>query len=200
MIIHHRETASSEAGTVNDTKRDDFSRCVKAVGTRQDVEAFEALFRFFGPRIRAFMIKRGSDRQSAEELMQETMMTIWKRADQFDPIRGNVSSWIFTIARNAHIDAYRKTGRPQFDPHDPAFVPDEDLPADQKIEADDDALRLRKAMAKLPAEQIELLELSFFEDISHSSIAEKLNLPLGTVKSRIRLAFSRLRDALGEKS
>ena len=144
------------------------------------------------------MMKRDGDRQLAEELMQETMMMIWNKASLFDPVRGSASSWIFTIARNVRIDAHRKSRRPEFDPNDPAFIPEEMDHADKTVENDQDADRLREALVKLPVDQAELLRLSFYEEISHSSIAERLNLPLGTVKSRIRLAFSRLRDMLGE--
>lgn len=184
--------------TVKEPDKDELSACLLAVGARKDIESFETLFRFFGPKIRAFMLKRGGNRQQAEELMQETMMMIWNKAEQFDPARGTVSSWIYTIARNVRIDAFRRTNRPQFDPNDPAFIPEPPPAADAVVEADEAAERLRGAMSKLPPEQADLLRLSFYEEIPHSAIAEKLNLPLGTVKSRIRLAFSRLRDMLGE--
>ncbi len=177
---------------------EDLTKCLLEVGSARSVAAFETLFTHYGPRIRAFMIKRGADKQLAEELMQETMMQIWNKAALFDPARGSVSSWMFTVARNVRIDAYRKSRRPEFDPNDPAFVPEDVQPADRQLETRDNASRLRSALLKLPPEQSKLLELSFFEEISHSSIAERMNLPLGTVKSRIRLAFSRLRDALGE--
>ena len=184
--------------TVKEPDKDELSACLLAVGARRDVQAFEVLFRHFGPKIRAFMLKRGGNRQQAEELMQETMMMIWNKAALFDPARGSVSSWIFTVARNVRIDAFRKTNRPEFDPNDPAFVPEPEPAADSVVEADQEAERLRGAIVKLPKEQADLLRLSFYEEISHSAIAERMNLPLGTVKSRIRLAFSRLREILGD--
>lgn len=184
--------------TVKEPDKEELSACLLAVGARKDIQAFEVLFRHFGPKIRAFMLKRGGNRQQAEELMQETMMMIWNKAALFDPTRGSVSSWIFTVARNVRIDAFRKTNRPEFDPNDPAFVPDPEPSADHVVEADQEAERLRGAMVKLPPEQADLLRMSFYEEISHSAIAERMNLPLGTVKSRIRLAFSRLREILGD--
>lgn len=184
--------------TVKEPDKEELSACLLAVGARRDIQAFEVLFRHFGPKIRAFMLKRGGNRQQAEELMQETMMMIWNKATLFDPARGSVSSWIFTVARNVRIDAFRKTNRPEFDPNDPAFVPDPEPAADDVYEAGQEAERLRGALVKLPPEQADLLRLSFYEEISHSAIAERMNLPLGTVKSRIRLAFSRLRDILGD--
>ncbi|MFS2324198.1 sigma-70 family RNA polymerase sigma factor [Brucella sp. H1_1004] len=167
-----------------------------AVSSRRDVDAFEVIFKHFAPRIKAYMAKLSADTQTAEELMQETMITVWNKADQFDFSKGALSTWIFTIARNQRIDAVRRERRPEFDPTDPAFVPDEEQPADMKLSKQQSASQLRAAMAALPTEQCALLELAYFEESSHSAIAKKLNLPLGTVKSRLRLAFSKLRAAL----
>ncbi|WP_375450678.1 sigma-70 family RNA polymerase sigma factor [uncultured Devosia sp.] len=166
------------------------------VGQSQDVDAFEALFRYFAPRIKAYM-SRGGGSASAEELMQETMVAVWKKAALYDPARGAASTWIFSIARNQRIDAFRRERRPDFDRNDPAFVPDADPAADSLIEAFEDAGRLRVALAALPGDQAEVLKLAFFEDQSQSAIATALNVPLGTVKSRMRLAFVKLRAAIG---
>lgn len=169
-----------------------------AVANARDVAAFEDLFRYYGPRVRSYMARLARDRQLAEELMQETMMAVWHKSAQYSPEKGNVSTWIFTIARNLRIDAYRKANRPSFDPEDPAFVPDGIASADAALEEREDAERLHEAMTDLPPEQVELLKLSFFDEASHGKIAETLGIPLGTVKSRIRLAFSKLRSALEE--
>ena len=171
-----------------------------AVATSRDVAAFEELFRYYGPRVRAYMAKLSRDGQLAEELMQETMVAVWNKAAQYSPDKGNVSTWIFTIARNQRIDHWRKANRPDFDPNDPAFVPAEIKPADAAFDMNEDADRLHRAMETLPPEQLELLRLSFFEEASHGTISEKLGLPLGTVKSRIRLAFAKLRTALEDRS
>lgn len=167
-----------------------------AVGARRDLEAFETLFRHFAPRVKAYMARMGGDGQLAEELMQETMIAVWNKADRFDPAKGAVSTWIFTIARNLRIDGFRREKRPDFDPDDPAFVPDDVAPADAELDARQASEQLHQAIAALPVEQAALLKLSFFEDQSHSAIATRLNLPLGTVKSRMRLAFDKLRAAL----
>jgi len=124
------------------------------------------------------------------------MIAVWNKADKFDPSRGTVSTWIFTIARNLRIDAFRRENRPDFDPNDPAFVPDDIAPADAELDARGEAEQLHHAIAALPEEQAALLKLSFFEDQSHSAIAARLNIPLGTVKSRLRLAFDKLRATL----
>jgi RNA polymerase sigma factor (sigma-70 family) len=170
---------------------------LRAVGARRDIDAYETLFRHFAPRVKAYMARMAGDSQQAEELMQETMIAVWNKADRFDPSRGAVSTWIFTIARNLRIDAFRRENRPDFDPNDPAFVPDDVAPADAELEARQASERLHQAIAALPEEQAALLKFSFFEDHTHSAIATRLNLPLGTVKSRMRLAFDKLRVALG---
>lgn len=167
-----------------------------AVSSRRDVDAFEVIFKHFAPRVKAYMAKLSADTQTAEELMQETMIAVWNKADQFDVAKGALSTWIFTIARNQRIDAVRRARRPEFDPTDPAFVPDEEQLADLSIAERQSASQLRAAMADLPKEQSVLLELAYFEERTHRAIAKKLNLPLGTVKSRLRLAFNKLRAAL----
>ncbi len=175
-----------------------FADLLARVGQARDVDAFETIFRHYGPRIRSFMAMKTRDAQMAEELMQETMMAVWNKATQFDPARGNASAWIFTIARNLRIDAFRRK-RPVFDENDPAFVKDDVAPADIELEGRQDADLLRKAMETLPAEQLDVLKRAFFDEASHSAIAEDLGLPLGTVKSRIRLAFDKLRTTLEGK-
>ncbi len=167
-----------------------------AVSSRRDVDAFEVIFKHFAPRVKTYMAKLSADTQTAEELMQETMIAVWNKADQFDVAKGALSTWIFTIARNQRIDAVRRARRPEFDPTDPAFVPDAEQSADLRIAERQSARQLRAAMADLPKEQSTLLELAYFEESTHSAIAKKLNLPLGTVKSRLRLAFNKLRAAL----
>jgi RNA polymerase sigma-70 factor (ECF subfamily) len=134
----------------------------------------------------------------AEELTQETMMKVWHRAELYDPSRAQASTWIFTIARNGMIDAMRRRARAEFDVTDPAFVPDQIEAADAGIERRQDAQRLQQAMMTLKDPYVEVLRMSFFDGLTHPLIAQKLNLPLGTVKSRIRLACEKLRMALQE--
>lgn len=176
----------------------DLGALLCAVGSQRDLVAYETLFRHFAPRVKAYMARKGGNGQLAEELMQETMIAVWNKADRFDPSKGAVSTWIFTIARNLRIDAYRREKRPDFDPNDPAFVPDEPPSADAELDATQASEQLHLAIATLPDEQAALLKLSYFEDQSHSAIASSLNLPLGTVKSRLRLAFDKLRAALAQ--
>lgn len=169
---------------------------IARIGRDRDSAAFERLFRHYAPRVRAYMTGLTRDRALAEELTQETMAAVWNKAHLFDPERGNAATWIFTIARNQRIDAFRRGRRPVFDPADPAFVPELEPPAETGIGSRQEAEQLRRALDALPSEQSTLLRLSYFEDRSQSTIAADLGIPLGTVKSRMRLAFARLRSAL----
>ncbi|WNK01119.1 sigma-70 family RNA polymerase sigma factor [Thalassospiraceae bacterium LMO-JJ14] len=168
---------------------------VAASGDRQ---AFAVLFAHFAPRVKSYMLKLGTNDSLADELAQETLLMVWRKAGQFDRAKASPSTWIFTIARNLRIDAFRKISRPELDPNDPALVPDHEEPQDDRVVRLQQAQKVRDAMALLNEEQSEVVRLSFFEDMSHSAIAERLGLPLGTVKSRLRLAFSKIRDAVGE--
>lgn len=167
------------------------------VGEARDRAAFEMLFRHFAPRIKAYLLRLGAGAAAAEDLAQEAMLAIWRKAAMFDPAKASAATWIFTIARNLRIDALRRERRPEFDPNDPAFVPEAEPAADAgMVRADEDA-RLREAMTLLSPEQAKVVELSFFADKPHSIIAKELGLPLGTVKSRLRLAMTHIRTALG---
>lgn len=169
---------------------------LNAIATRRDRAAFGALVDHFAPRLRAFLRRGGASEAEIDDIVQEAMLKVWRRAEQFDAKRGAASTWIFTIARNERINLLRREIRPELDPNDPALVPAPEKPADEAFGAAQDAVQLHAALKTLPAEQADVLHLAFFEELSHSSIAERLDLPLGTIKSRIRLAVGRLRDAL----
>ncbi len=169
---------------------------ILAVARDRDRVAFGALFGHFAPRLKAYLMRLGADSATAEELVQEVMVMVWRRAETFDPGQANASTWIYTIARNKRIDSLRRQRRPEIDPDDPALVPDEPVAADRTVELAQQGARLRAALAQLPPEQADLLRLAYFEDLPHSAIAAKRNLPLGTVKSRLRLAMDRLRRLL----
>lgn len=173
---------------------------VEAVAVRRDREAFSRLFRHFAPRLKGFGLRRGTDAASSEELAQETMLTVWRKADTFDPSRATVSTWIFTIVRNKRIDLFRREGHPEADLAEAAEKADEGPAADDEFDRVRSGEALREALRILPAEQLDVLKKAFFEDKSHSVISAELGLPLGTVKSRIRLALARLRGALPEDS
>jgi RNA polymerase sigma factor (sigma-70 family) len=167
-----------------------------AVAERRDRAAFAQLYGHFAPRLKAYLMRQGADEGSAEDIIQDTMLTVWHRAASFDPAKAGVATWIYTIARNKRIDRLRRERYPEAELDDPALVPDAPAAADVVLAASQAEARLRRAIGTLPAEQAELLQLAFFQDKSHSAIAEERGLPLGTVKSRIRLALQRLRHDL----
>jgi RNA polymerase sigma factor (sigma-70 family) len=167
-----------------------------AIARDRDRTAFGLLFGRMAPRLKAYLLRSGVGAAQADELVQEVMLMVWRRAGTFDPARAVASTWIFTIARNKRIDAIRHDRRPEFDPEDPALVPAQAPAADRSIETAEDSARLRDAIGKLPVEQAELLRLAYFEDQPHTMIAQQRGLPLGTVKSRLRLAMERLRREL----
>ena len=171
---------------------------IVSIAERADRQAFKALFVAMAPRIKAFLVRRMVD--SPDELTQEVMLAVWRKAALFDPSRGTGEAWIFGIARNACIDAARRRrGAPLVD-LDPMTDSGEPVRADQELEAAQDSRRVLAAMNGLSQEQLEVVRLSFFDDEPHTAIAARLNLPLGTVKSRLRLAMKRLRDLLEDQA
>ena len=180
---------------LDDLKSHSWEELMLMVSTSQDRSAFKQLFNHFAPRIKSFLMKAGADPTMAEECSQEAMATVWNKAKLFDPARASASTWIFTIARNKRIDAIRKIRRPE---------PDELTWPDGMEDAQEDALELKQqseiladAIQNLPEKQRQLVEKAFFKELSHSEIALETGLPLGTIKSRIRLALERLRHAMG---
>lgn len=178
---------------------EDLCRLVNAVAVQRDRGAFAELFRHFAPRLKGFALKQGADAAAAEELAQETMLAVWRKADTFDAGRATVSTWMFTILRNKRIDLFRRENRPESDLVEAADAPSDSNGPDKTFQAAESGDALRQALMELPEEQRNILQKAFFEDKSHSAIANELRLPLGTVKSRIRLALARLRAALPEE-
>lgn len=172
---------------------------ISAVALNRDKSAFAALFQHFAPRVKSFMRRSGLEDSAAEELAQECLLRVWHKADKFDAAAGNASAWIFTIARNLRIDALRRArgdathGASDIEDeflHDEAPLPDAALA--QVLTGE----RVRRALASLPADQQRVIELSFYQEEAHGRIAELLGIPLGTVKSRLRLAAAKLRSVL----
>ncbi|WP_227363630.1 sigma-70 family RNA polymerase sigma factor [Sedimentitalea arenosa] len=167
---------------------------VLRVRDHQDQAAFADLFRHFAPRIKAFLMKSGADAAMAEECAQDVMATLWRKAHLFDPTRASVATWIFTIARNRRIDALRKQRRPE--PEDLTWGPEAEPDQEDILTLQQESEQLKVAIKELPDAQRELIERAYFGDLSHSEIAAQTGLPLGTIKSRIRLALDRLRHAM----
>lgn len=179
---------------------DEINAWMLAVAEAGDRPAFAALFRHFAPRIKGFLIRSGSDEALAEELAQEAMVLLWRRAPSFDPARAQASTWLYTIARNLRIDYHRRqanSAAPRLDDWDPEQQPaDAHLAPDELLQAAQRERGVRQALAALPPDQAQLLELSFFREHPHARIAQELGIPLGTVKSRIRRALAELRHSL----
>lgn len=171
---------------------------LKRVGLTKDRDAFASLFAVFAPRVKAYMMKVGSDPASSEEITQETFIRVWRKAGQFDPQKASAVTWIFTIARNLRIDRLRKENRPAFDPEDPIFKPESSQTPLENIEQSAIVERVKLSISDLPEDQREVVRLSYIEGLSHQEIADAIGLPLGTVKSRLRLSFVKLRHALGD--
>lgn len=176
----------------------DWSDLVFRVRDHQDKAAFAALFRHFAPRVKAFLMKSGASEALAEECAQDVMATLWQKAGQFDAERASVATWVFTIARNRRIDALRKSRRPE--PEDLPWGPEPEPDQAEVYEVQQETQRLGAALSQLPVKQRALIERAYFGDLSHSEIAAETGLPLGTIKSRIRLALERLRHQLDVKA
>jgi RNA polymerase sigma-70 factor (ECF subfamily) len=166
------------------------------VAADRDRAAFAALFAHFAPRVKAYLLRLGAPPALAEDLAQETLLNLWRKAHLFDPAKASAATWLFTIARNLRIDAIRRERRPELDPED--FLPEAAPAADAGLAMANDEARLRAALKGLSADQVQVIELSFFADKPHSEIAAQLDIPLGTVKSRLRLAMARLKRMMGE--
>jgi RNA polymerase sigma-70 factor (ECF subfamily) len=174
-------------------------RLIARVASKQDRGAFAELFQHYAPRVKAMMMRRGANSDRAEDLAQETLLRLWRKAAQFDPDRASASAWVFAIARNVSVDLARRDGRAaawlleqeETEEHDP------DQPEQHLIMVEREEI-VRSTIAMLPSDQLRVIRMSFFDGLAHAEISEVLGIPLGTVKSRIRLALQRLRDGLGD--
>jgi RNA polymerase sigma-70 factor, ECF subfamily len=166
------------------------------IAATKDRQAFAELFDHFAPRVKSFMMRKGASAEQAEDLVQETMIAVWSKAALYAPDRGSVATWIFTIARNLRIDRLRREKSNQFTDLDDYDAPSDDPAQDEALRRVQEDSAVAKALAQIPAEQRELLILSYVEDMPQSEIAARLQIPLGTVKSRMRLAYRRLKKLL----
>jgi RNA polymerase sigma-70 factor (ECF subfamily) len=177
---------------------EELNELAKAVAAVGDRSAFAALFKHFAPRVKSYLVRLGSPEAAAEELAQETMVSVWRKAASFDADRAQVSTWIFTIARNLRIDHHRRQGGLAVfdDEHEQEDLPDTAPSPHERLSSRERESGVRAALAQLPPEQAHILRLSFYEEQPHASIARELSIPLGTVKSRVRLAVNHLRRLL----
>jgi len=166
-----------------------------AIGKTRDQNAFQDFYDHFSGRIKSFLIGKGMDEPIAEELAQEIMLTVWRRAESYNPEKAAASTWLFTIARNRRIDYLRGNSRVEVELDDEMLEVDStELTQEEQVNLDQQSRILEQSMNKLPQEQRQVLHLSYFRGQSHGAIADWLDLPIGTVKSRIRLAMQSIRS------
>ena len=166
------------------------------VAQNGDAEAFRKLFQAYAPRVKAYMMRQGADANVAEDLAQETLLMVWRKAQLYSDEKGSATTWIFTIARNLRIDKLRREVAWQPMPEGADEEPSDDIAPDEEVSERERRDKVRAVIKLLPEDQTQVVTLSYIEGLSHSEIAEKLGLPLGTVKSRMRLAYAKIREAV----
>lgn len=170
------------------------TRQMLAIRDQRSKEAFGTLFDHFAPRLKGFFMRSGCPSGVAEEIVQDVMLTVWRKAEQFDPHRAQVSAWIYQIARNRHIDFLRKSSRPL--PEETESEVQTQPDSEQILALQQEADQLKDALQRLNADQREVIERAYLGELSHQEISASTGLPLGTIKSRIRLGLERLRHEL----
>ncbi|MDA9659313.1 sigma-70 family RNA polymerase sigma factor [Alphaproteobacteria bacterium] len=173
-----------------------FIGALAKVAESQDIGSFKQIFDYFSPRLKSFLMRSGAEEAIAEEIIQETMTIIWTKADYYDPKMASPSTWIYTIARNKKIDILRKSRKAILEDIDTAILPPVESKADENIEHEQKFEMIAQYLDDLPEDQLNLLKMNFFEEKSHGEISEITKIPLGTVKSRIRLALEKIRGKL----
>lgn len=176
----------------------DFAALIGLIATNRDRAAFIEVYEYFAPRVKSFLLGQGVVPAAADDILQEVMLAVWNKAGLFNPDKAAPSTWIFAIARNKRIDRIRRETKPELDPEEPSLQPAAPDAADDDLMHGQRRTAVAAALAELPEDQRIVIQLSFMKGLSHGEIAAQLGLPLGTVKSRIRLAFGRLRNELGE--
>ena len=187
------KTRNIKADSFSAYTDDDLTLCVELIGKNQDKFAFNSIFKYFAPRLKSFLIKAGSTDTQAEEVIQEVMIAVWTKSSTYDSNKSSVSTWIYTIARNKRIDKIRKEKRHYLSESDEGLEIPVDSTQEKEIFTAQVSNSLKKYMSNLPEEQSKLLKLSYFYNKTHADISEELKIPLGTVKSRIRLALTKMR-------
>ena len=189
-------TENFSAPGAGSSAKDDATALLQRIATKQDKAALAALFGLLGPRVKSMMLKLGANDALAEDLVQETFLTVWRKAQLYSTQRGAASTWIFTIARNLRIDQVRRQSNKPYEDLEKINLASDAPGGNVLIEQHQVIDRVTAALTTLSAEQQDVVRLSFIHDLAHAEIAEKLSIPLGTVKSRLRLAYERLRPLL----
>jgi RNA polymerase sigma factor (sigma-70 family) len=172
---------------------DHLSNCLHDIAENQSKDSFKTIFKYFAPRLKSYLIKLGAVDNQAEEVIQEVMIAVWTKSASYDKSKSSVGTWIYTIARNKRIDKIRKEKRHYLSESDEGLEIPVESTQEKEIFSSEISVKLSKHIENLPKEQGKLLKLSYFYDKTHADISEELNIPLGTVKSRIRLALIKMR-------
>lgn len=191
-----KTTHSKDDNALHDTSGEQLAMDVIQIAKHKDKRAFVRVFEYYAPRLKGFLIKSGLDGGAADEVTQESLMTVWRKAALYNPKKASVSAWVFTICRNKKIDRLRKENKPK--PHAGDIAPEPPMEAEKLVEEKQIYQNIHYAMTSLSEDQKSVIELSFFKGMPHCEIAEFLGLPLGTVKSRLRLAQAKMRGVLSE--
>jgi RNA polymerase sigma-70 factor (ECF subfamily) len=191
--LYYNNRKNNKADTFSANSDEDLTLCVELIGKNQDKLAFNSIFRHFAPRLKSFLVKAGSTDSQAEEVIQEVMIAVWTKSSTYDSNKSSVSTWIYTIARNKRIDKIRKEKRHYLSESDEGLEIPVDSTQEKEIFSAQVSNSLKKYMSNLPEEQSKLRKLSYFYNKTHADISTELKIPLGTVKSRIRLALTKMR-------
>ena len=177
-------------------EREKYSLLVERIAAFSDKSAFAEVFSYYAPRVKSYLLRLGCTDSEAEDIAQDVMVNVWRKSAQYDRRQASVSTWIFRIARNRRIDAARRDDKPPLDENEPALKPTELAEPETLVALSQMETVVRGALVDLPSDQADLIRAAYYEGLSQSEIAERFKLPLGTVKSRIRLAFGKLRSKL----
>lgn len=172
------------------------SRALVRIAANGDRTAFRLLFDSLAPAVKGLAMRQGADPASAEEIVQETFLVVWRKAALYSPERGSATAWVYAIARNVRIDRLRREPAWQELTDEQEDRPTDETPADEALASRQIQSRVRSVLSQLPAEQAEVVRLAFVDGLSHSQIAEALGAPLGTVKTRMNLAYQKLRASM----
>jgi RNA polymerase sigma-70 factor (ECF subfamily) len=173
-----------------------FARLLKDVADHRDRQAFAQLFEHFGPRLKGFMMRKGANAELAEDLVQDAMIAVWNKAGMFSPGKGSVTTWVYTIARNLRIDRLRREGSRYFTDIDDYEEASDDPASDDIVIGRQQDAAVTEALQVLPDDQRQVIVMAFMDDMTQAEIADKLDVPLGTVKSRMRLAYRKMASVL----
>jgi len=177
---------------------DDLGALIVRIGAGADRDAFRAVFVALGPKVKALAMRQGATPAAAEEVVQETFLKVWRNAHAFAPVRGAATSWVYAIARNVRIDLLRQEPAWGALTEDQTQAPSEEPAPDDALASRQIQERVQAVLTSLPAEQAAVIRLAYLDGLSQTEIAERLGAPLGTVKTRMNLAYRKFKAALQE--